>query len=286
MPSPLLRRSTTTTASLIVDTSGVFNAQGVHDTLRTWSASAAHRGVHSRAHRPRVRCLSYEEEARTNGGGCHARDAHAAIVARFERYRMTAGSKARSSTKDKFKHPDSVAPRQPARRDDTDSLSITVGRRGDSISSKTAARPTTHVGVGSASRVWFARATCLWASPNVATREGAALRATTGRLRAARCLSARTEVAHPGPAAESSAQSVAASAGPTAAELLEHSSRRARVMNEGARSTTSCRGGGMVRQRGPLARATVSQPRVYGRPVRGGNLWSLYGVYDAGDPAI
>ena len=54
---------------VIVDTSGVFHAQGVHDTLRTWSASPLHTAVFTHGHIDHVFGVDlYEEErARTAG---------------------------------------------------------------------------------------------------------------------------------------------------------------------------------------------------------------------------
>src|SRR3954447_22822512 len=77
---------------MIVDTSGVFHAQSVHDTIRTWSASPLHTAVFTHGHIDHVFGVElYEEEARANGSPAPRVVAHHAIAERFERYRMTAG---------------------------------------------------------------------------------------------------------------------------------------------------------------------------------------------------
>jgi len=52
----------------MVDTSGVFHARSVHDTIRTWSELPLHTAVFTHGHIDHVFGVDlYEEEARTNG---------------------------------------------------------------------------------------------------------------------------------------------------------------------------------------------------------------------------
>src|SRR6266576_6566356 len=75
-----------------VDTSGVFHAKSVHETVRRWSARRLDTAIFTHGHIDHVFGVDlYEEEARTNGGAPPRVIAHEAIAARFERYRMTAG---------------------------------------------------------------------------------------------------------------------------------------------------------------------------------------------------
>ena len=77
---------------VVVDTSGVFNAQGVHGTVRKWSGSRLDTAIFTHGHIDHVFGVDlYEEEARANGWAPPRVIAHEAIRARFERYVMTAG---------------------------------------------------------------------------------------------------------------------------------------------------------------------------------------------------
>src|SRR5215471_17393114 len=114
---------------VIVDTSGVFHAQQVHETLRRWSASRLHTAVFTHGHIDHVFGVDlYEEEARTNGWPMPRVLAHEAIGARFERYRLTAGYNAVINQR-QFKAPGLRWPTEYRIPDETyrDAMAIEVG---------------------------------------------------------------------------------------------------------------------------------------------------------------
>ncbi|HEX5096885.1 MAG TPA: alkyl sulfatase dimerization domain-containing protein [Acidimicrobiia bacterium] len=77
---------------VVVDTSGVFHAKGVHETVRRWSANRLDTAVFTHGHIDHVFGVElYEEDARTNGWAPPRVVAHELVVDRFDRYKMTAG---------------------------------------------------------------------------------------------------------------------------------------------------------------------------------------------------
>jgi alkyl sulfatase BDS1-like metallo-beta-lactamase superfamily hydrolase len=77
---------------VVVDTSGVFHAKQVHETLRRWSASPLHTAVFTHGHIDHVFGVElYEDEARANGWPMPRVVAHELVPDRFHRYRLTAG---------------------------------------------------------------------------------------------------------------------------------------------------------------------------------------------------
>jgi glyoxylase-like metal-dependent hydrolase (beta-lactamase superfamily II) len=77
---------------VVVDTSGVFHAQLVHDSVRAWSPARLDTAVFTHGHIDHVFGVDlYEEEARTNGWEPPRVIAHELVAPRFERYRTTAG---------------------------------------------------------------------------------------------------------------------------------------------------------------------------------------------------
>jgi alkyl sulfatase BDS1-like metallo-beta-lactamase superfamily hydrolase len=77
---------------VIVDTSGVFHAKQVHETLRRWTASRLHTAVFTHGHIDHVFGVElYEEEAVANGWPKPRVVAHELVPDRFHRYRLTAG---------------------------------------------------------------------------------------------------------------------------------------------------------------------------------------------------
>ena len=77
---------------VVVDTSGVFHAAAVHESVRTWSPARLDTAVFTHGHIDHVFGVElYEEEARTNGWSPPRVIAHELVPARFDRYRITAG---------------------------------------------------------------------------------------------------------------------------------------------------------------------------------------------------
>src|SRR6266853_1107741 len=70
---------------VVVDTSGVFHAQSVHATIRTWSSRPLHTAVFTHGHIDHVFGVDlYEEEARRTSAAPPRVVAHEAVVARFD----------------------------------------------------------------------------------------------------------------------------------------------------------------------------------------------------------
>jgi glyoxylase-like metal-dependent hydrolase (beta-lactamase superfamily II) len=77
---------------VIVDTSGVFQAQTVHDTVKTWRPKRLDTAIFTHGHIDHVFGVDlYEEDARTNGWAPPRVIAHELLPARFDRYKLTAG---------------------------------------------------------------------------------------------------------------------------------------------------------------------------------------------------
>jgi alkyl sulfatase BDS1-like metallo-beta-lactamase superfamily hydrolase len=77
---------------VVVDTSGVFHAAMVHESVRRWSPARLDTAVFTHGHIDHVFGVDrYEEEARTNGWEPPRVIAHELIAARFDRYQQTAG---------------------------------------------------------------------------------------------------------------------------------------------------------------------------------------------------
>lgn len=75
-----------------VDTSGVFHASIVHESVRAWSSAPLHTAIFTHGHIDHVFGVElYEEEARANGRPLPRVVAHEAVPARFDRYKITGG---------------------------------------------------------------------------------------------------------------------------------------------------------------------------------------------------
>ena len=194
---------------VIVDTSGVFHARSVHDTIRTWSNSPLHTAVFTHGHIDHVFGVDlYEAEARTNGWPAPRVIAHTAIAERFERYRMTAGYNAVINQR-QFKAPGLRWPTEYRMPDETYSDSLdhhrSAARR--SSCSTTAARPTTPPGCGRRRAGSCSRATCS-SGPRrtAATRRRRSATRATGRSRSARWPRSNPRSCCPATACRSSAR--------------------------------------------------------------------------------
>ena len=77
---------------VVVDTSGVFQAKSVHETLRRWSGSRLDTAIFTHGHIDHVFGVElYEAEARENGWAPPRVVAHELVPERFDRYKLTAG---------------------------------------------------------------------------------------------------------------------------------------------------------------------------------------------------
>ena len=77
---------------VVVDTSGVFQAKSVHETMRRWSTSRLDTAIFTHGHIDHVFGVDlYEDEARTNGWAPPRVVAHELVAERFDRYILTAG---------------------------------------------------------------------------------------------------------------------------------------------------------------------------------------------------
>jgi alkyl sulfatase BDS1-like metallo-beta-lactamase superfamily hydrolase len=151
-----------------VDTSGVFHAQHVHETVRSWSPRRLDTAIFTHGHIDHVFGVDlYEEEARTNGWNPPRVVAHAALAERFDRYRITAGYNAVINQR-QFRAPSLQWPTQYRYPDQTytDRLALDVGGeqfelfhdRGETDDATWVWSPER--------RILFAGDMFIWASPN------------------------------------------------------------------------------------------------------------------------
>ncbi len=270
---------------VIVDTSGVFHAKGVHDTLRTWSDSPLHTAVFTHGHIDHVFGVDlYEEEARTNGWAPPHVIAHAAIAERFDRYRMTAGYNAVINQR-QFKAPGLRWPTEYRMPDETytDTLSITVGGeafelfhdRGETDDATWVWSP--------ARRVLFAGDMFIWASPNCGNPQKVQRYARDWAIAFRKMLALEPEVLLPGHGLPIVGADRVQRALSEAAELMESLVEQTlALMNEGARLddiVQEVRAPEHLLER-PYLHAVYDEPEFVVR-----NLWRLYGGWYDGDPS-
>jgi alkyl sulfatase BDS1-like metallo-beta-lactamase superfamily hydrolase len=270
---------------LVVDTSGLFHAKQVHETLRRWSSNRLDTAVFTHGHIDHVFGVElYEEEARTNGWAPPRVVAHELIAERFERYRLTAGYNAVINQR-QFKAPGLRWPVDYRYPDETyrTRLDLTVGGERFELHH---ARGETDDGTWvwtPERRVLFTGDLFIWASPNCGNpqkvqrypRDWAAAFRTMAALDA--------EVLLPGhglPIIGADRVRLALEEGATLLESLLDQTLR--LMNEGARLDDIVH---TVRAPGELLERPYLRP-VYDEPefvVR--NIWRLYGGWYDGDPA-
>jgi len=153
---------------VVVDTSGVFHAKGVHETVRRWTPRRLDTAIFTHGHIDHVFGVDlYEEDARTNGWAPPRVIAHDAIRERFERYQLTAGYNGVINQR-QFRLPNLAWPVQYRYPDETytDRLDIEVGGerfqlfhdRGETDDATWVWSP--------ARRILFAGDMFIWASPN------------------------------------------------------------------------------------------------------------------------
>ena len=270
---------------LVVDTSGVFHAQGVHATMRTWSSSPLHIAVFTHGHIDHVFGVDlYEEEARTNGWPAPRVIAHTAIAERFARYRLTAGYNAVVNQR-QFKAPGLRWPTEYRMPDETysDALTITVGGevfelhhdRGETDDATWVWAP--------ARKVVFVGDMFIWASPNCGNPQKTQRYARDWAIAFRKMAALEPEVMLPGHGLPIVGAARVQRALNEGAELLESLVEQTlALMNEGARLDDivhTVRAPAHLLER-PYLRAVYDEPEFVVR-----NLWRLYGGWYDGDPS-
>jgi alkyl sulfatase BDS1-like metallo-beta-lactamase superfamily hydrolase len=270
---------------VMVDTSGVFHAQSVHDTIRTWSNRPLHTAVFTHGHIDHVFGVDlYEEEARTNGWAQPRVIAHAAITERFERYRMTAGYNAVINQR-QFKAPGLRWPTEYRMPDETytDALTISVGGesfelfhdRGETDDATWVWAP--------ARRVLFAGDMFIWASPNCGNPQKVQRYARDWAVAFRKMLALKPEVLLPGHGLPIVGAERVQRALREGAELLESIVEQTlALMNEGARLddiVQAVHAPAHLLER-PYLHAVYDEPEFVVR-----NIWRLYGGWYDGDPS-
>ena len=270
---------------VIVDTSGVFHAQSVHETIRSWSTRPLHTAVFTHGHIDHVFGVDlYEEEARANGWPAPRVIAHAAIAERFERYRMTAGYNAVINQR-QFKAPGLRWPTEYRMPDETysDTLTIIVGGETFDLSHDRGETDDATWVWSPARKVLFAGDMFIWASPNCGNPQKAQRYARDWAIAFRKMLALEPEVLLPGHGLPIIGADRVRRALTEGAELLESLVEQTlALMNEGARLddiVQTVRAPAHLLER-PYLHAVYDEPEFVVR-----NLWRLYGGWYDGDPS-
>src|SRR5689334_6459535 len=270
---------------VVVDTSGVFHAQQVHETLRRWSASPLHTAVFTHGHIDHVFGVElYEEEARANGWPMPRVIAHEAVPARFERYVLTAGYNAVINQR-QFKAPGLRWPVEYRYPDETyrDRMTLSVGGevfelfhdRGETDDATWVWSPSR--------RVLFAGDMFIWASPNCGNPQKVQRYPRDWAAAFRKMEALGPDILLPGHGLPIVGRERVQQALSEGAELLETLVEQTlALMNEGARLDDIAHA---VRAPEHLLERPYLRP-IYDEPefvVR--NIWRLYGGWYDGDPA-
>ena len=270
---------------VVVDTSGVFHAKAVHETMRRWSASRLDTAIFTHGHIDHVFGVDlYEEEATANGWAPPRVVAQELVPERFDRYRLTAGYNAVINQR-QFKAPRLRWPVEYRYPDETYRRELTLDVGGERFELHHA-RGETDDGTW----VWsperkavFAGDLFIWASPNCGNpqkvqryaREWAEAFRTMAELNA--------DVLLPGHGLPIVGADRVRTALEDGAELLETLlDRTLAMMNEGARLDDIVHS---VRAPEHLLSKPYLRP-IYDEPefvVR--NIWRYYGGWYDGDPS-
>jgi alkyl sulfatase BDS1-like metallo-beta-lactamase superfamily hydrolase len=270
---------------VVVDTSGVFHAQGVHETVRKWSGSRLDTAIFTHGHIDHVFGVDlYEEEARTNGWAPPRVIAHEAIRARFERYVMTAGYNAVINQR-QFKAPGLRWPTEYRIPDETyrEAMTITVGGedfelyhdRGETDDATWVWSPMR--------KVLFAGDMFIWASPNCGNPQKVQRYCRDWAIAFRKMIALQPEVLLPGHGLPIVGADRVRRALTEGAELLESLFEQTlALMNEGARlddivHTVTAPAALLER---PYLQAIYDEPEFVVR-----NIWRLYGGWYDGNPA-
>jgi alkyl sulfatase BDS1-like metallo-beta-lactamase superfamily hydrolase len=275
-----------TPAGLVaVDTSGVFHAKGVHETVRRWSASRLDTAIFTHGHIDHVFGVDlYEEEARTNGWAAPRVVAHEAIAERFARYRMTAGYNAVINQR-QFKAPGLRWPTEYRMPDETyrTALTFEVGGepfelyhdRGETDDATWVWNP--------ARKVLFAGDMFIWASPNCGNPQKVQRYAREWAIAFHKMLALSPDVLLPGHGLPIIGADRVRQALSEGAELLEALVEQTlAMMNDGARLDDivhTVRAPAHLFDR-PYLRPWYDEPEFVVR-----NIWRLYGGWYDGDPS-
>jgi len=275
-----------TEAGLVaVDTSGVFHAKGVHETIRGWSASRLDTAIFTHGHIDHVFGVDlYEEEARTNNWAPPRVIAHEAIAARFDRYQLTGGYNAVINQR-QFKAPGLQWPRNYRYPDETytDRIELAVGGevfelfhdRGETDDATWVWSPTR--------RILFAGDMFIWASPNCGNPQKVQRYPRDWAAAYRKMDALKPEILLPGHGLPIIGAARVHQALSESAELLETLvSQTLDLMNEGARLDDivhAVRAPTQLLQR-PYLRPIYDEPEFVVR-----NIWRQYGGWYDGDPS-
>ncbi len=270
---------------VVVDTSGVFHAKAVHDTIRTWSNSPLHTAVFTHGHIDHVFGVDlYEEDARTNGWPAPRVIAHTAIAERFERYRMTAGYNAVINQR-QFKAPGLRWPTEYRIPDETysDTLAITVGGEHFELFHDRGETDDATWVWSAARKVLFAGDMFIWASPNCGNPQKVQRYARDWAIAFRKMAALAPDVLLPGHGLPIVGADRVQRALNEGAELLESLVEQTlALMNDGARLddiVQNVAAPAHLLER-PYLHAVYDEPEFVVR-----NLWRLYGGWYDGDPS-
>jgi alkyl sulfatase BDS1-like metallo-beta-lactamase superfamily hydrolase len=275
-----------TDAGLVaVDTSGVFHAKAVHETIRRWSPSRLDTAIFTHGHIDHVFGVElYEAEAEAYGWAPPTVIAHEALEARFDRYILTAGYNAVINQR-QFKAPGLSWPTKYRYPDRTyrDRMEIAVGGeafelfhdRGETDDATWVWSP--------ARRILFAGDMFIWASPNCGNPQKAQRYARDWAAAFRKMDALAPEVLLPGHGLPIIGAARVHQALTEGAELLETIVEQTlAMMNAGARLDDIVHS---VQVPEHLLARPYLQP-IYDEPefvVR--NIWRLYGGWYDGDPS-
>lgn len=268
-----------------VDTSGVFHARHVHDTVRGWSRRRLDTAIFTHGHIDHVFGVDlYEEEARTNGWAPPRVVAHSALADRFDRYLLTAGYNGVINQR-QFRLPSLQWPTNYRYPDETfsDRLTLEIGGetfelfhdRGETDDATWVWSP--------ARRILFAGDMFIWASPNCGNPQKVQRYARDWAAAFRKMNALGPELLLPGHGLPIVGRERVQQALTEGAELLETLvSQTLALMNEGARLDDIVHS---VRAPAHLLTRPYLQP-IYDEPefvVR--NIWRQYGGWYDGDPS-
>jgi glyoxylase-like metal-dependent hydrolase (beta-lactamase superfamily II) len=270
---------------VVVDTSGVFQAKSVHETMRRWSGSRLDTAIFTHGHIDHVFGVElYEEEARAHGWAPPRVVAHELVPERFDRYRLTAGYNAVINQR-QFKAPNLRWPLEYRYPDETYRRELTLDVGGERFELHHA-RGETDDGTwvwAPERKVVFAGDLFIWASPNCGNPQKVQ-RYARDWVEAFRAMAARRpDVLLPGHGLPIVGADRVQQALEDGAELLETLlDRTLTLMNQGARLDDIVQ---TVRAPEHLLARPYLRP-IYDEPefvVR--NIWRYYGGWYDGDPS-
>ncbi len=270
---------------VVVDTSGVFHAKSVHETIRRWSRSRLDTAIFTHGHIDHVFGVDlYEEDARTNGWAPPRVIAHEAIAARFERYRLTAGYNAVINQR-QFKAPGLRWPTDYRMPDETyrDTMTISVGGEGFELHHDRGETDDATWVWSPSRKALFAGDMFIWASPNCGNPQKVQRYARDWAIAFRKMIALGPDVLLPGHGLPIVGADRVRQALTEGAELLESLLEQTlAMMNDGARLDDivhTVRAPAHLLER-PYLHAIYDEPEFVVR-----NIWRLYGGWYDGNPA-